>query len=193
MSGGLASIDDLLEDPEEGEQRPGRAGSAAGWIAKSAFAAAIGALIVLLVLRAGGVTLPFALLFAAAYALLVLRRVLREVQPAPVPRARRRATRDESEYMFGTGDALRSALSRWENRLAWVRDDAPRFTSKVRDQIAETVDERLRQRHGISRAADPVRARQMLGERLWRFLTEPVVRPQSSRALAELIGDVERI
>lgn len=189
----LTSIDDLLQHEDEHAPRSERGAGVASWMAKSAAGAAVLAALAVLVLRIIGIALPFALLFAAAFALLALRRLLREVRPAPTPRARRRAHRDESDYVFNTGDALRSALSRWESRLEWVRDDAPRFTRTVREQIAEIADERLRQRHGVIRSADPARARELLGDRLWRLLNEPVVHPPSPRELAELVADVERV
>ena len=55
------------------------------------------------------------------------------------------------------------------------------------------ADERLRQRHGISRTGDPRRARELMGERLWAFLYAPPARPPNPRELAAVVEDMERL
>jgi hypothetical protein len=55
------------------------------------------------------------------------------------------------------------------------------------------VDERLRQRHGVDRAADPMRAKVVLGDPLWTFLTVPSRRPPQPRELEQIVTALEKL
>jgi hypothetical protein len=59
--------------------------------------------------------------------------------------------------------------------------------------FAELTDERLRLRHGITRASDPRRARELLGEPLWQLLGDPGRRPPKARDLATHVETLERL
>lgn len=90
-------------------------------------------------------------------------------------------------------DGLLHVVKRWQNRLDWCHTDGAAFTRKIQPQLAEIVDERLRQRHGIIRSKEPHRAAPIVGEPLWGFLSNPVRRPPSPRELAYLIDQMEKI
>jgi hypothetical protein len=91
------------------------------------------------------------------------------------------------------GDALRVAVDGWALPLEWATSKPERFTQVVLPRITELADERLRQRHGVTRDSDPARARALLGERLWRFLAAPGRRPPSPRDPAAIVAELEKI
>lgn len=190
------SLNDLLRHEDETAADPRRSRSAGWELAKTVGYAAALAALVELGLRVAGLAVPYLLAFTAMLALLVLRRLVRLVAAPPLPRLvmpRRSAGDDEAEYRWGVGDGLRSAVSRWESRLEWGQDSAERFTHNVQSRLAVLVDERLRLRHGINRAADPDRARAVLGEPLWTFLAHPVRKPLAPRELAALVARMEQL
>ncbi len=59
--------------------------------------------------------------------------------------------------------------------------------------IADLVDERLRQRHGLTRDGDPERARALLGDPLWKLLEKPVKRTPAPRELAAIVAQLEKL
>jgi hypothetical protein len=191
------SIDDLLGHDEESPAAQRRPPSAvAGVIKTIVYAAVLGALCVL-ALRPFTVTVPYVLAFTVMLALLVLRRLVRRVAAPPPARAARvrlgSARDDDVSFRWDNVDGLRAAVGRWESTLDWGRDTPERFTTLVHSRIAEIVDERLRQKHGVSRTGDPVRARALLGEPLWTFLTTPVSKPPTPRELAAVVGRMEAL
>ena len=186
----MTSLDDLLSHADEATVTRRPAQRLAAWAGKAVLgAAALGAALVL-VLRLFGLDLSFPLASAAFLALLTLHRVVVALRVAPVrrPRAVRETAADPP-----TPDALALAVAGWQARLSWSRAGAGRFPRAVQPRLAELIDERLRQRHGFTRTGDPVRARRVLGERLWSFLTSPADRVPPSRDLAELLADVEKM
>ena len=82
---------------------------------------------------------------------------------------------------------------RWEQRLDWSQSDADRFSRNVLPVLAELTDERLRLRHGLTMTSDPRRARELIGEPLWRALHEPGRRPPKRAELATLVESLERL
>jgi hypothetical protein len=85
------------------------------------------------------------------------------------------------------------ALTRWDKRLNWSRRDPDRYAKMVRPRLAEIADERLRQRHGITRDGDPKRAREIMGENLWTFLVSSPARTPNPRELAAVVKDMEKL
>lgn len=61
---------------------------------------------------------------------------------------------------------------RWERRLSMTFGDPVWYGDVVRGRLATLVAERLRQRHGVLLASQPVPARAILGDELFLFLTE---------------------
>jgi hypothetical protein len=89
-------------------------------------------------------------------------------------------------------DGLREAVGRWETRLDRAQGGAGP-SSNLLPVLAELTDERLRLRHGITLASDPQRARELLGEPLWRMLAEPDRRPPKARDLAVHVQTLEKL
>jgi NTP pyrophosphatase (non-canonical NTP hydrolase) len=88
---------------------------------------------------------------------------------------------------------VRTAVRQWEHRLDWSQNDGDRFSSNLLPVLSELTDERLRLKHGITRASDPRRARELLGEPLWQLLAEARGRPPKQRELAGYVETLEQL
>lgn len=199
MTERTASIDDLLgQEEEEPAARPSRRRLPAGrWISTGLTAAGLTAVTVVgLLLVSIEASIPA--IFAGWLALLLVRRATAQVAPPPPPRptyARRGAgsADDDGMYDWDALDSLRGVIGRWENKLIWSQAESGRFAQGVHPDLGELVDERLRHRHGLTRASEPDRARALLGEPLWKFLTTPTKRPPAPRDLAAIVAQLEKL
>ncbi|MGI5212162.1 hypothetical protein [Plantactinospora sp. CA-290183] len=190
-----ASIDDLLRHDEEPAGPVRRRGALRRWL-PAVFGAAALAAAVVLGLRMVGVGVSAPAVFAGFLALILLRRVTARLAPPPPVRIRLPGgTRDsdEADYNWAARDALGSAVNRWETKLAWSQGEPERFARGVLPMLGDLADERLRQRHGITRASDPARARKLLGEPLWALLAAPPKRTPAPRDLAALVAPLEKL
>jgi hypothetical protein len=147
------------------------------------------------VMRVFTLVLPVVILTAAIWAIMLLRRVLKSLDIPPAPRGLRSSTWgiEESDEPITQIDGVLRAVRRWEQRFAWTERDHVRFASAVRPRLGELVAERLRQKHGISVAEQPEKARAILGDPLWTFLTERVKRGPKPAELAALVAEMEKI
>jgi hypothetical protein len=182
------SLDQLLADAE-----PARESKRPRWLTGVLVAAgAAGG--VWAVLRVFGFVVPFTVLVGAVVAVALLRKVLAAIPIAPPPAALR-------SPIWGIDEGVRSdppdgvarAVRRWEARFAWTDHDVNRYVSAVRPKLVELVDERLRQRHGVTMRDDPERARAILGAPLWTFLHAPPRRGPTPAELAAIVAEVEKI
>ncbi|MCZ7439726.1 hypothetical protein O7598_25220 [Micromonospora sp. WMMC241] len=190
------SIDDLLgtgEEPTGRAERPS-GGRARGLLRTVLVTAAVVA-VILVVLRAVGLSVPIWIIVAGVLAVLAVRRVTAALSPPPPPRAGARAPAGEEpgSWNWSARDALRTAINGWERPLDWCADNRERFTERVLPRLGELADERLRQRHGVTRDSDPARARALLGEPLWTFLGTPARRPPTPRDLAAIVAELEKL
>jgi hypothetical protein len=192
----LATIDELLLAAEEPAQ-PGRSPSLATSLLANAGFAFVVAGMIYVVLRAGGYSIPFLLLFAVIFSAMLLRRALAMAAPKPLPPAAAgtlpAAPEDPEAVALDQADGLYVAMSRWDTRLEWTERDPGRFARVVRARLADVADERLRQRHGITRAGDPVQARALMGELLWAFLHVPITRNPTPGEMAAIVAKVEAL
>lgn len=183
-----ASIDDLLGyDDGSGAVRGGGTASVAKallvWVV--ATAAVAGAA------RLGGVAAPLPLIAVGVAALIALRLAVRGVAPPASARSPLGAYEpDAGTYQWPAPDAMRRAVLRWEQRLTWHADTPGTFSAQLQPALRELADERLRLRDGLTLAADPARARAVLGEPTWAVLTGEYRRgpdrQELSRAVARL-------
>lgn len=182
-----SSIDELLGGAYEDDTPRRSRGTSAPYVKAFLAAAALSA-VGYMALRTAKLDAPLWFLFLVSSALVAVIVAVRRVRP-PLPS--RAAGRRHS--LDAPPDGLRHAVKRWETRLEWCHADTGAFNRKVIPALGEVVDERLRQRHGVTRASDPARAQQLVGEPLWTFLSVPARRPPAPRELANLIAWMERI
>jgi hypothetical protein len=208
----IVGIDELLDlggEPilDEEEPLPGRAQRFGGrwWLRKVAEALGTSAVVWGLAYLVR-IFVPYPLITVVVLALSVLRHGLLEVRDEPLPAdvSGRGLPPPADEADLGgpggglrisvqAGDGLRYAIGRWDERLVWAERDGSRFGHLVVPRLADIVDERLRQRHGISRTNEPERARALLGEDLWTLLRDPPARVPDPRALASIVAKVEEL
>ncbi|HEX5595858.1 MAG TPA: hypothetical protein VFX61_07560 [Micromonosporaceae bacterium] len=188
-----ASIDDLLRYEEEParDRRKGPAGPG-DWLRLLLTAAALAA-VTLLGLRLLGIAVSPVVVFAGFVALLILRRLAAWVAPPPPARAGRNRVVEDGFHPGGGADGLQAAVHRWQRRLRRAQKEPDRFTRGVQPVLADLVDERLRQRHGCTRASDPARAAELLGEPLWTLLAAPPTRPPGPRQYAAILAKLEQL
>jgi len=184
-----ARLDELLHYDEEAAGGVRREATGV-WLAKLVLLAVVLAGLLVMFARLIGVGLPFGLTLSGILALLLLRRVVAQVPAVPPPRPRLRVPEAVSNP---PRDGLAVAASRWNTRLNWTQSDPEAFSRNIRPAIADLADERLRQRHGITRTSEPARARELLGDPLWTFLTAPVNRSPTPQQLAALIAQLEAL
>ncbi|GAB3139538.1 hypothetical protein GCM10027290_08890 [Micromonospora sonneratiae] len=134
-------------------------------------------------------------IFAGFLALLAVRRVTTQVAPPPAPRRHRyRDTADDAgRYRSDERDALRGAVKSWEKALGRAGGDRDWFRQELLPMLGELADERLRQRHGLTRASDPDRARALLGEPLWNLLAGKGRRSPSPKDYTVIVAELENL
>ncbi|WP_422745391.1 hypothetical protein ACN27B_14315 [Micromonospora sp. WMMD754] len=190
------SIDDLLafgDEPAGEAERP--SGGRARWLLRTAAVTAAVVAVVMVALSAVGLRVPIWIIVAGVLAVLAVRRVTAALSPPPPPRAgvRTPVGEEPGTWNWSSRDALRTAINGWERPLDWCGGNRERFTERVLPRLGELADERLSQRHGVTRESDPARARALLGEQLWTFLGTPARRPPSPRDLAAIVAELEKI
>jgi hypothetical protein len=195
--GDLATIEELLRADEPAPPRMTMPQRPIGWLLANAVFSAIVALSGYLLLRLIGYAVPYPLLFTAMFAAVLLRRALTAVRPRPLPPAMTgtlpATALPPDPDAASRADGLYQALSRWANRMEWTERDSGRFEQVVRDRVADLTDERLRQRHGLTRTSDPARARELTGELLWTFLHGQIARIPTPAEMAAVVKDLEEI
>jgi hypothetical protein len=147
------------------------------------------------VLRLLGAAVPYPLVFMILLAVQLLYRTLRWIDAQPIPNGLRRPLALAASEASTPPDGMRLAVGRWDTRLSWVRmqHDPHQFARNVQPRLVQLVDERLRLRHGVDRSTDPARARALLGDPLWTFVTTPVNSNVTPADLAALIGQMEEL
>jgi hypothetical protein len=180
----------VVAEPEDAGEKPR---SPAGWILRNVALVAVATLVTVAGLRSRGISVSVLLIVAAFVALRLLMLAVSEVAPPPPPRPSARRGEEEGDYRWAGTDTLRAAVRRWEQQLDWSQHEPDRFSRNVLPVFAELTDERLRLKHGITRASDPRRARELLGEPLWEFLDEPGRRTPKARELSAYVDALEKI
>lgn len=149
--------------------------------------------LVYVALRSFELEAPLVVLVAATMVLVGTWRMARRVRPPLASRHAGRFGTRFTEEREQVPDGLVLAISRWDTMMDWSHTDAARFNRKVLPRLAEVVDERLRQRHGVDRSADPARAKAVLGDPLWTFVTTPGRRSPHPRELEQIVTALEKL
>ena len=195
--GGLDALFAMVEEPvqEQPAETAGKPRSWLLWVTGNLLLVAVATAVSVAVLRSVRLGVPVLVVAAAFVALRLLMLAVADVAPPPAAKpATRRTTADtDGFYSWGGTDSLRSAVRRWEQRLEWSRSDSNAFARNVLPVLGELADERLRLHHGITRASDPRRARELLGEPLWLALGDPGRRPPRPRDLTAYVETLERL
>jgi hypothetical protein len=206
----MVGLDELLDTGEHPPLRPRpvrlerRPFDRRWWLRTTLASAGIATALygVLVLFRIG---VPYPLLLVTMFAIAILRGTLQQVHDEPLPaevtgiglepvdRRSHPGPIDALRYSVSSSDGLRFAVGRWEDRLLRGERDGSRFAGLVTPRLGELVDERLRQRYGITRASDPDRVRRMLGEPVWAMLHGPQSRVPGPRDVASVIAKVEEL
>ncbi|GAA1872853.1 hypothetical protein [Asanoa iriomotensis] len=189
-------IDDLFtfEEDDEPAERADRGSTGARWWVKAVLSGVALAAVVVSGARMFGYSVPIPAVVGVIAALIGLRRVTSLLRPATLTRNRRRAPApvEDGSYDFTDRDALRTVVGRWERLLQRAGNDNGSARA-VQRTLAEIADERLRQRHGVTRAGDPDRARALLGDPLWAYLATPPTRNLAPRDAEAYMQSLERL
>ncbi|GAA2880725.1 hypothetical protein Acy02nite_20560 [Actinoplanes cyaneus] len=145
--------------------------------------------VVVAALRAGSVHAPLLLVIALLAGLRLVTIAAAAVRP---PRGVRGGAGGGSESARAA-DSLRATVRRWERTLDKAHSDPDTYARNVLPVLGELADERLRLRHGITRAGDPARARELLGEQAWSVLSDPGRRGLRTRDLETYVQAMERL
>ena len=189
--GGLDALFGQREEPvvEEGPA-PEKRRSPVLWLLRDAVLIAGATAVTVAALRAGDQKAPIVLVVAGFLGLRLIMYAVAQVAAPPLPK--RRAGGDPTGTEPGT-DALRAAVRRWERNLDRAHADPDLYSRNVLPVLAELADERLRLRHGITREADPRRARELLGDPLWAALHDRGRRAAKARELETYVDALERL
>lgn len=121
--------------------------------------------------------------------------------------ARLQRTTEESDAAVGLGAQAREPvaalpetmdrrfrrLARHTDRVTYAVVATRHFESGVRPVLAELARDRVRRHHGIDMAAEPERARDLIGEDLWQALTTPRTTAPTTAELDRWLTTLERL
>jgi hypothetical protein len=184
----VAHLDDLLRFEEAEPVEPSGWERRRPWLILSLLQTFAASAVLYTGFRVVNLAPPYALLVAVcAGAVLVRQAVVATAEP------KWRRTRDTVRSEPATAgasaasDGMLDAVGRWDRRLDWGTTSVQRFDTTVVRRLAEIADERLRQRHHLTRLGDPVRARELFGEDLWLLIHGSLDRvPPPARVAAAL-------
>lgn len=196
-SGGTeARLDELLRSDAGTPDAAAEDRSREAWYLNAALQIFLGSAVVYTLFRGVGLAPPYPLVVAAcAGAVLVRRSVLAAGEPPWLRTAevveRLTGPRGTDEAAAESRDGMIDAIRRWERRLDWGLMVPLRFSETISRRLGAVADERLRQRHGITRTTDPLRARSLLGEDLWRLLHDQSRTVPSRHEIATAVRRLE--
>jgi len=191
LGGGLDELFSSGDEPRAEEvEAVGRSRSPALRLAGNALLIAAATTVTVAGLRSAGVRTSILLIVAAFTGLRLIMLAVSEVAPPSLPK---RQAGSAGSSAGPHGDALRAAVRRWEQNLDRAHADPDLYSRNVLPVLAELTDERLRLRHGVTRASDPRRARELLGDPLWAALHDPGRRAARARDLEAYVDALERL
>jgi hypothetical protein len=188
--GGLDDLFSFRDEPVEELAEPVvKKRSTPLWILRNALLIVAATVVTVAALRSVGTQVSILLIVAFYIGLRLVLFAVGEVAPPPVPKRRGGLAKGGDR----APDSLRAAVRRWERTLDRANADPDLYARNVLPVLAELADERLRLRHGITRAADPRRARELLGDPLWAALHDRGRRSAKSSELETYVNALERL
>ncbi len=188
--GGLSDLFEMTAAPSaEPAPKTKRRRSPALRIVGNVALVAAATVVVVAALRAGSVHAPLLLVIALLAGLRLVTIAAAAVRP---PRTIRGGA-NSGGASARAADSLRATVRRWERTLDKAHSDSDTYARNVLPVLGELADERLRLRHGITRAGDPGRARELLGEEAWAVLSDPGRRGLKTRDLDTYVQAMERL
>jgi hypothetical protein len=169
------------------------------WVLRSVLEAFVVSAVVYTAFHVVNLAPPYALIVAVCVGAVLVRQATRATSERSWQRTADLVRPLDGPFGISPGgadsdnDGMLSAVHRWDRRLEWGTTGAQRFCSSVAPRLGELADERLRQRHGITRAVDPVRARRLLGEELWTLLHGRRDRVPTAREVAKALSRLESL
>lgn len=181
------SLDDLLHAASEHRATPDPGEISVRVVLRILAISAVAAFAAYQLLLLVGYRVPYLLLLGVPTAGLLARRITARTHGPPPPKERRPAAEDRPQ------DTAYQGARRWVSRLAGDAYDRDDFSQRTYPMIVTMVDERLRLRHGIERRRDPQRARAVMPEELWRFVTQPPRRRPRPAQLTLLARQIKNL
>lgn len=183
------SLDDLLHAAAEHRERPDPGEISVRVLVRILVVSAVIGFAAYQLLLVTGHRVPYPLLVALPAAALLARRITTrahgqpdEPEPPPVD------IEDEPPY-----DAAYRGMWRWVSRLAGAEQDRTMFHRRAHPMIVGVIDERLWLRHGVDRQGNPARAKALMPEELWAFVTSPPRRMPRAAQLTRLVRQIESL
>jgi hypothetical protein len=190
-----AGLDDLFTYDEEPEPSGPVSADSRPWLVISILQTFAASAVVYTSFRAFDLAPSYALVVTVCAGLVLVRQAVlvtrepRWQRTRDLVRARAQGAVDSPQ----DGDGMLNAIGRWDRRLDWGTTTGDRFTSAVGRRIGEIADERLRHRHALTRATDPVRARELLGEDAWALIHGEVGGTPQPALVARAVAHIEAL
>lgn len=187
------SLDELLTSAREHRSEPERSRFRVSGLIKIAIPAVALGFVAYHLLLASGWRAPYLLVTGVLLALGVTARIVFAAY-APREAVPDADEAEPAEWGYQSShDRPYDGIRRWISRLSHVDIDRTSFPRVAQPAIVALIDERLRLRHGVDRQRDPRRARQLLGEPLWTFVTQPMTKSPKPAAMAALAEQIEKL
>jgi hypothetical protein len=192
-----ARLDDLLTAADPGP--PASPPPARSWVGRLILQAGIASGAIYLLFHIFNLAPAYPLILAVCIGVLAVRRAVhltaepQRMHAAEVVRPPGGGHLSETVGWYTGNDGMLAAVRRWERRFDKGVRGPEQFLLSVAPHLGELVDERLRQRHGITRFSHPDRARALLGEDIWIILHGPLPGIPTPRALAALVRRMENL
>jgi hypothetical protein len=183
------SLDDLLHAAAEHRERPDPGEISARVLGRILAVSAVAGFAAYQLLLVTGHRVPYPLLVAIPAAALLVRRITVRAHGEPVLPAPQPVDIEEGLPY----DAAYRGMWRWVSRLAGAERDRTGFSQRAYPKIVGVIDERLWLRHGVDRQGDPARARALMSEELWRFVTSPPRRMPRPAQVTRLVRQIESL
>jgi hypothetical protein len=189
-----ADLDSLFSYEEETETGPPRLENRP-WVAIAILQTFAASAVVYTGFRAANLAPPYLLIAAVCAGAVLVRQAVIFVREPRWQRTRDlvRGPRYGADDGRADGDGMLEAVGRWDRRLDWGTSTGDRFGAAVGRRLGEIADERLRQRHALTRSSDPERARELLGADAWALIHGQSGSQPRPAEVAQIVSRIEAL